>query len=90
MKPKRKLTNKVLSEIERAFIQYKGREVKETAPDGWFTKRDYALARNVSQATAERHIKALANLDKIDICSYSHKRLDGHYISIPHYRLKQP
>ena len=90
MKPKRKLTGKVLSEIERAFVEHKKGAVKEIAPDGWFTKHDYAVAKKVSEPTAERHIKALVRLNKIDIGSYSHLRLDGTYIKIPHYRMKQP
>lgn len=90
MKPKRKLTSKVLSEIERAFVEHKKGAVKQIAPDGWFTKHDYAIAKKVSEPTAERHIKALIRLNKIDTCSYSHLRLDGVYIKIPHYRMKQP
>lgn len=90
MKPKRKLTSKVLSEIEHAFIEHKKGAVKQIAPDGWFTKHDYAVTKKVSQATAERHIKILVCLNKIDIGFYSHKRIDGSYLRIPHYRMKQP
>ena len=79
-----------LKTIERAFKEYKNGAFKELPPAGWFTKNDYARMKNVSQATAERHINRLIYLKKIKICSYSHRRSDGTYIKIPHYFLLQP
>jgi len=91
MKPeKTTITKSKLRKIERAFKEYKTGAFKELPPEGWFTKLDYAHAHNVSQSTAERHINRLIYLKKIKIRSYSHRRIDGTYIKIPHYFLIQP
>jgi hypothetical protein len=60
----------------------------EDIPEDWFSRQDYQIENNISEAHAIRHISFLLRTNKIEKKSF-HKMTDSGFCRlIPHYRLK--
>lgn len=81
----KKITSARYRDIQKAFSIHAGSKVYETAPDGWWTKGDYASAHNISRQTAEKQIHRLLSLKKIKVGFY-HFKFATCIRKIPHYR----
>jgi hypothetical protein len=88
MNDKNKLKKK-LKTIQKAFEAYsKRRIVVDEIPDDWFSREDYQIANDISEAHAVRHIKVLVTSGKVEKKSFHKTNISGNYRLIPHYRLK--
>jgi len=88
MNEKNKLKKK-LKIIQKAFETYSQNKTPvDDIPDEWFCRKDYQVAKNISECHAVRQINFLVRTNKVEKKSF-HKLTDsGVCRLIPHYRLK--